>query len=266
MIKQFSWILFLPLAAYISLCIYLYLVQRSILYYPTPPADSTRAAALYFTNDNHSLKVWHIERESGKALIYFGGNAEDVSQTIPHFMHLFPDHSLYLLNYRGYGGSSGKPTEKALFSDAAALYDSIRDRYTEIAVKGRSLGTGVAVYLASTRPVSRLLLVTPFDSMASVAGHYYPYLPVNLFLQDRYDSIRLAGAIRIPTLVLIAEYDNIIPRENSDNLAETLDPEITTIAVIDDTDHNDIGVSPDYERAIRKFMVATISKDQKELF
>lgn len=246
----------IPLGVYISLCIYLYLVQRSILYYPTPPTTSSLAAELTLTNEDHRLKIWHVKRDTKRALIYFGGNAEDVSRSIPHFKHLFPDHSLYMPNYRGYGGSTGTPSEEALLSDAVALYDQIRDHYTDITIKGRSLGTAVAVHLASVRPINRLILVTPFDSMAGVAGHHYPYLPVNLLLHDRYDCLQRAESIEVPTLLLIAEHDRIIPRKNSDRLAEALEPKRTTFTVIGNTDHNDIEASPEYGLAIRRFMAA----------
>ena len=179
-LKQLCWFFLLPIGVYIVLCFCLFLVQRSILYYPTSATTRADATPLFLTNENHNLKIWHVDRSADKALIYFGGNAEDVSGSVGYLKALFPNHDLYLANYRGYGGSSGSPSEQALFSDAVALYDHISGKYGEKIVKGRSLGSGVAIQLATERDVDKLILVTPYDSMVNVARYYYPFLPVSV--------------------------------------------------------------------------------------
>ena len=108
--------------------------------------------------------------------------------TSRRFRAAFPDRSLFLVNYRGYGGSSGQPSEAALFADALAIFDHVRREHSEIAVMGRSLGSGVAVLVASERPVEQLVLVTAFDSLVNVAREYLRWLPVGRLLRDRYDS------------------------------------------------------------------------------
>ena len=243
----------LLLAAYLAVCAALFILQRTMLYYPTPAVTTSEAEVIWLKSGDQNLKVWHIRRAGSRALLYFGGNAEDVALNIPLFKRLFPEHSLYLLNYRGYGGSSGSPTETGLFADSLALYALAAQSHTEIDVIGRSLGTGVAVYLAVNRPVRRLALVTPYDSMTNVASALYPFLPVSWLLRDRYDSLGRAASLSAQALVLVAENDEVIPRQRTDALIAALRPENTRVKVIASAGHNSIGNSPSYEQALTDF-------------
>ena len=121
---------------------------------------------------------------------------------------------------------------------------------------GRSLGTGVAVYLASKKKVSRLILVTPFDSMTRLASSYYPFVPVSLLLKDRFESISRAADIDIPTLLIIAEHDEVIPRRNSDRLVSALNPDLTSVQVVRGTNHNSIETNPMYHNSIKSFITS----------
>ena len=224
-----------------------------MLYFPTAGNSRADAEAFLLHNGEQILKIWHVGRGKGKALLYFGGNAEDVAGSIMYLKDLFPDHDLYLANYRGYGGSSGSPSEQALYEDGLALFDEIREKHDEIWVKGRSLGSGVALYLAARRAVDRLILITPYDSMTNVASHHYPFLPVSLLLKDRYDSLSMTGEVNVPTLMLIAEHDEVIPRVLSDNLAAHLPVSTTTTVVIGGATHNDIEQYRQYQIAILEF-------------
>ena len=167
-------------------------VRRSI--FPLPETQRPDAQVLWIESQGERLKVWVVPRAGSKALLYFGGNAEDVAGNIEEFAAAFPDRSLFLVNYRGYGGSSGQPSEAALFADALAIFDHVRREHSEIAVMGRSLGSGVAVFVASERPVERLVLVTAFDSLVNVATEYFRWLPVGWLMRDRYDSARRASS------------------------------------------------------------------------
>jgi len=259
MIKVTLWLMFLASMAYLSMCVLLYKKQRSILYYPMSSVTSDEAEVIWLSHDNQSLKVWHIPGSGeDRAIIYFGGNAEDVSLNISQFKRLFPQHSIYLHNYRGYGGSTGKASETALFSDAVALYDHVRPEHNNIIVMGRSLGTGVAVYLAAEKEVSSLVLVTPYDSMVNLARGYYPLVPVSLLLKDRFDSRSRVGGLDIPTLLLIAEYDEVIPRKRADALISAMKPAMTMAEIITGTGHNSIGSSPQYEKALSAFCNTTL--------
>lgn len=254
MLKLTLTILLLSSAGYAAVCSLMYALQRSLLYFPTPEVETSEASAFRLNNEGLSLKVWTASEKSDKALIYFGGNNEDVSGNIAKYRKLFPNHTVYLHNYRGYGGSEGKPTEEGLFADALALYDHLAEKHDSIDVIGRSLGTGVAVYLASQRDVENMVLVTPYDSITSVAADQYPYLPVRRLLKDRFDSLARAGMLTANTLLLIAENDELIPVELSHKLAAALNPEQTRVVTIPDADHNSICQSPRYDRELNDFL------------
>lgn len=226
---------------YLGLCVFLFFAQRSLLYRPGPETHGTDADELRIESVDVSLKIWNFNPGHARAIIYFGGNAEDVYWNVPTFREIFHDYSVYLVNYRGYGGSSGSPSETALLEDATLIFDRLASRHESISIIGRSLGTGVATYLASIREVKKMVLVTPFDSIVSVAKRGYPIFPVSLFMRDRYDSFGRAGSIESTTLVIIAENDEIILRESSERLISAFKSTDVRVEIIDDATHNSIG-------------------------
>lgn len=246
----------LIMAGYLLFAFYLYLSQRSMMYFPTPEARGTDAQLRLLRNADGQVRVWVVNEQQSPALIYFGGNAEAVEYNIPFFRKWFPGHAVYLVNYRGYGGSHGEPTEENLYRDALTVFDDVRLRHDEIAVLGRSLGSGVATWLAVQRSFDRLVLITPFDSLAEVGQSFYPLFPVKLLLKDQYDSASRAHDIRMPVLLLTAENDTIIPVRHSEQLASALDPQLVTSETIPGTDHNTISYSPGYVAALSKFLLA----------
>ncbi|MBE0584290.1 MAG: alpha/beta hydrolase [Desulfofustis sp.] len=254
--KGIAAVLLIAGLGYGIVCLLLFLRQRDLLYYPTPARSASRVDAhlLYLHSEGETLRVWRVGESNGRALIYFGGNAEDVAATSASLAGLFPGWTLYLPHYRGYGGSTGTPTEHGLCVDALALYDLVRQEHAFVAVLGRSLGSGVAVCLAAQRPVDRLVLVTPFDSMAHLASTYYPWVPVKLLLRDRFDSLTRAPSLNMPTLVFIAGQDEVIPASVSDSLVAALNPETAGVEVIDGAGHNTIDLSPQYEKALTNFL------------
>jgi pimeloyl-ACP methyl ester carboxylesterase len=199
------------------------------------------------------LKVWAVERPGRTALLYFGGNAEDVGASIGKFADRLPGYSLYFVNYRGYGGSIGEPSEHALVADAIALYDRLRSRHVEISVLGRSLGSGVAAQLASQRDIKRLALVTPFDSLVNVARAHFHWIPVGLLMLDRFDSAGRAPAISAEALVVIAGADEVIPRSRSDALVDAF-ASPPRVVVLEGAGHNDIDLDPRYLDEVARFL------------
>lgn len=240
---------------YAGFCVFLYASQRSALYYPTPEVQVPDAADLRVESDGERLKIWRLANAGGpNAIIYFGGNAEDVSANILDFRNIFPGHAVFLVNYRGYGGSTGSPSEAGLYKDALAVFDEIRSQHTSISIIGRSLGSAVASYLASVRDIDRLVLVTPFDSIENVARKAFPVFPVSLLLKDKFNAVRYVAEIDAPVLVVIAENDEIIPRRHSDALAEAFPASQVRIEVIRDAGHNTIGMYPSYSSALSMFL------------
>jgi pimeloyl-ACP methyl ester carboxylesterase len=169
---------------------------------------------------------------------------------MPDFSQAFPDHAIYLLHYRGYGGSSGKPSQDAIFSDALALFDQVHAAHPDITVIGRSLGSGVAVYLASRRPVARLVLVTPFDSVEDIAKRQFPFIPVRWILRDTFESWRYAPSVTAPTLIVAAERDEVIPRESTELLRSRFQIGVVSFVVLPGAGHNTISYSPRYLRLL----------------
>lgn len=236
---------------YLGACVLLYLFQGSLIYFPQPRAAGASGTLIKLPIADADVLVSVRPHAGPKALLYFGGNAEDVSRSLPEFARAFPDHALYLLHYRSYGGSTGKPSEEAIQRDATALFDLAHAEHPQTAVIGRSLGSGVAVRLASRRPASRLILVTPYDSFEEIATSHYPYIPVSLILRDKFESWRYAPRIAVPTLVLAAEHDEIIPRASTERLYRRFARGVASLRVIPGTGHNTISASPEYLAAIR---------------
>src|SRR5581483_11001175 len=232
--------------AYAGVCVVAFFLQRSFIYFPQPSLGIGGAGIMTLDVPGARVLVSTLPKEGRSALLYFGGNAEDVSLNIPAFSSAFSDRAVYLMHYRGYGGSSGKPSEKALFADALALYDEVRAKHPDIQVVGRSLGTGVAVYLASRRPVTRLVLVAPFDSILEIAVGQFPYLPIRWLLRDKFESGKYAPFVSAPTLILAAEHDEIIPPASTELLRSQFRSGVASVVILPGTGHNTISNSPEY--------------------
>ena len=245
--------LLVPVGLYLGLCLLLFFTQRSQIYFPVRESPAPGATAIRFAMDGAEIKVWAVERGGRAALLYFGGNAEDVGASIGRFAERLPDHSLYFVNYRGYGGSSGRPSERALVRDAVGLYDRLRARHEEISVVGRSLGSGVAVRLASERELRRIALVTPFDSLVNVARAHLRWLPVALLMRDRFDSASRAPAVSADALVVIAGEDEIVPRARSDALVAAFRSR-PRVVVLEGARHNEIDLDPRYLDELAMFL------------
>jgi len=239
---------------YSGLCLLLYLKQRTLLYYPTPESHTDDAELIRLESTGETLNIWQANPGQPHAIVYFGGNGENVVSTIPDLGKLFPHHTVYFVHYRGYGGSTGSPSEKGLFEDALNIYDHVRADHRGISAIGRSLGSGVAIHLAAHRQLEKLVMVTPFDSIERLAGEALRLFPVSLLLRDKYRSLDLAPQIAIPTLILIAEQDEVIPRASTDRLVAAFDPARVVTHVFEGAAHNTIGGDPDYLSRLREFL------------
>jgi pimeloyl-ACP methyl ester carboxylesterase len=236
----------LALLAYAGLCVVLFVNQRSMLYFPQPRTDVPGTTVMKLDRDDAIVNVTRLQRNTAAALIYFGGNGEDVSLSAPELAEAYPNRSLFLVHYRGYGGSTGTPSEAALVADALALYDVVAAEYKDIVLLGRSLGSGVAVQLASQRPVSRLVLITPYNSIQQLAAQQFPYVPVRWLLQDKFESWKYTERITAPTLLIAADDDEIIPRTSAEALFQSFRADVATLRIIGNVGHNNISDSPDY--------------------
>jgi pimeloyl-ACP methyl ester carboxylesterase len=237
--------------AYLAVCVLLFVFQRNLIWMPQPALPGGGASSLTLDREGVRLRITTHPADGPDALLYFGGNAEAVAGSLPELRQAFPGHALYLMNYRGYGGSGGRPSEAAVVADALALYDLVQERHRNVSVMGRSLGSGVAVQVAAARPVARLVLVTPFASLRELAARQFPFVPVRWLLRDPFESGAHAGRVRAPTLVLVAEHDEVIPRASTDALLERFPPGLASLAVLPGTSHNTVSWPDEYVRLIR---------------
>jgi pimeloyl-ACP methyl ester carboxylesterase len=237
---------------YLAVCFLLFFTQRSLLYFPTP--ESKQSQSISIESEGETLRILTRPADSANAIILFGGNADDVSYYLGSFAAAVPEQNLFLVNYRGYGGSTGSPSEAALFADAVAVYDHVYAKFPNVSVVGRSLGTGVAVYLASVRKVDRLILITPYDSVENVAKNHFPIFPVGLILKDKFDSIARVKDVTAKTLILLAENDRTIPRKNSDALAHAFRSDQVLVKTLAGKTHDSITSGTEYLELIRDFV------------
>lgn len=240
--------------AYLALCGLLFVKQRSFLYFPTAQSKSGNQSVELIKSEGETLRVLTRPADSDRALILFGGNADDVSSYLGSFAAALPKENLYLVNYRGYSGSSGEPSEEALFADALAVYDHVNERFANVSVVGRSLGTGVAVYLSSMRKVDKLILLTPYDSIENVAKSHFPLFPISLLLKDKFDSASRVKDVTAQTLILVADNDQTIPRESTDNLIRRFPTEKVTVKILKNTTHDSITSGSEYTDLISEFL------------
>jgi uncharacterized protein len=200
----------------------LYVARRRLQYFPERRRTVPRAVglpeaeeAVVDTADGERVIVWHVApREGQPVFLYFHGNGGSLRWRDERFHALIADGSgLVALSYRGYGGSSGRPTETGLLADAAAAYAFAIALYApeRIGLWGESLGSALAVALAAEKPVGNLVLEAPFTSVADVGARHYWFAPVRLFMKDKFRSDLLAAKVTAPVLVVHGEEDAVVP-------------------------------------------------------
>ena len=233
-------------ALYAVVCGALFAFQRSLIYYPQPRSNREASTLMTVPVGTATVQVSTHPHAGSAALIYFGGNAEDVSLDVPDLVGAFPSRAIHVLHYPGYGGSSGSPSQEAIFADSLALFDRVHAEHPNIIVVGRSLGSGVAIWIASQRRVSHLIMVTPFDSLADAAEEHYPFVPVRWLLRDKFESWRYAPQVAAPTRIIVAGDDEVVPRSSSDRLRARFRDGIVSYVVVPKAGHNTIQDSPGY--------------------
>jgi uncharacterized protein len=240
-----------------------WLAQDRLIFFPQPvdggaPMPPRVVAIEVAGDDGTRLRGWirPAARTPAPAVIYFGGNAEEVSWTIA--AGRWPETvNVVSLNYRGYGASEGTPGERALVADALAIHAFVAGRPEvdprAIFAFGRSLGTGVAVQLAAARPLAGIVLASPYDSLVEVARGHYPWLPVSLLLRHRFASSARAPGLAIPMLALVASDDAIIPVERSRALYDAWAGPKRWVA-IPATDHNTLAAPGAFWSEVARFL------------
>lgn len=225
------------LCAYGGVLALLYVKQREMMY-PRNPARAEIASAnlpgveeaMLTAADGERLIAWVVPPREGKpVLLFFHGNAGNFGRPIrqTRFRALTQDGTgLFAVNYRGYGGSTGSPTEDGLAQDARAAYAAAVARFGagRLIGYGESLGTGVVVKLAAEVPLKAVILEAPYLSTVAVAQQLYPYVPVGLFMHDQFRSDQAIGKVKAPLLVLHGQRDGVIPFSQGEALFALANP------------------------------------------
>jgi uncharacterized protein len=231
----------------------LWALQRKLIYFPV--ADVPRPAAVglpsaqdvsFTTSDGVTLHGWFVPPASPRApetVLVFNGNAGNRGFRAA-LAAMLADAGLatLLFDYRGYGENQGQPSEEGLAHDAEAAYGYVAARTdvdsSRLVYFGESLGTGVAVRLATNHAPRALILRSPFTSLTDVGRHHYPFLPVRTLLSDRFASIDCVDRLSCPLLVIAAARDSVVPSEQSRRLYEAARPP-KHLVIIEGVDHND---------------------------
>jgi len=208
--------------AYLIIILFVYFYQRSLLYNPSEnnylndKINFNYKEIFIETDKKIKLKSWFIEKDlkNFKTILLFHGNAGNLFNRVYKLNELNKlDLNILIISWRGFSGNKGKPTEKNLYHDAQEAVKWLKAQGLDnknIILYGESLGTGIAIELASKNNFGGIILESPFTSMADTAKIYYPYLPVKFLLRDRYDSKSKVKDIKTPILIMHGKMDNIV--------------------------------------------------------
>ena len=211
--------------AYFIIILFVYFYQRNLLYHPSENNYLNDKITFNYeeifieTDKNINLKSWFIKKDLNrfKTILIFHGNAGNLFNRVYKLNELNKlDVNILLISWRGFSGNKGKPTEKNLYHDAEEAIKWLNNRGAiskNIIFYGESLGTGVATELGTSNAFGGIILESPFTSIANAAKIYYPYLPVNIILKDRYNSISKIKNITTPILIMHGKKDNIVPQK-----------------------------------------------------
>jgi uncharacterized protein len=232
--RRLNWILALVVfgGAYLLIAFGYWFWQDRLVYFPGVPAGAPPPAAglevreeWIGTSDGERLHAW-LSRPGGEtkgAVLVCHGNGGNLAMRLP-LAETFGAMGLAVLlfDYRGYGASSGKPSEEGTYLDAEAAHDFLAKATgippERITAYGESLGGAVAIELARRRKVGAVIVESAFTSMADIGSSIYPWLPVRLLLRSRYESAAKIGALGVPVLVIHSPEDDLIPFEHGKRL------------------------------------------------
>jgi len=211
--------------AYFIIILFVYFYQRNLLYHPSENNYLNDKITFNYeeifieTDKKIKLKSWFIKKDLNKfkTILIFHGNAGNLFNRVYKLNELNKlDVNILLISWRGFSGNKGKPTEKNLYRDADEAVKWLNNQGViskNIILYGESLGTGVATELGTSNAFGGIILESPFTSIANAAKIYYPYLPVNIILKDRYNSISKIKNITTPILIMHGKKDNIVPQK-----------------------------------------------------
>jgi pimeloyl-ACP methyl ester carboxylesterase len=264
-------LLLLPIG-YSAICIALFLAQGKLLF----PAGMVSGAGplpssakrLIVENEGEQLHGVHIPPRGPDGdrltVLGFGGNAWNAEAAALYLHELYPQGDIVAFHYRGYGPSTGSPSAAALLSDAPAIHDHVAATLKpgRIVAVGFSIGSGVAAHLASRRAIAGAILVTPFDSLKSVARRHYPWLPIGLLFRHEMAAAKEISGVQVPVAIIAAGRDTIIPPARAAALAGAV-PNLAFDRTLASAGHNDIYERPDFRAAMTEALERVLKAPQK---
>lgn len=262
LIKYFIATMFL---LYIFFLAFLYIFQSELTFFPPKPysphyekilSDTSLKNYKIRTRDWETLDGWmQIDPNKKKTIIYFGWNGDDTSFFLQKYK--FDDANVISFNYRWYGYSSGIPSERVLFDDALYIYDTVITDMNispdTIFIMWRSLGTGVATYLASQRSSAGVILISPYDSVEKVASSIYWFVPVKFLIKNKFESYKYSQIRENRLLCIYGWMDTVIPSKNTINLIDYWKGQIEKVFV-PEANHDNIYWFSETQSAIEEFM------------
>jgi fermentation-respiration switch protein FrsA (DUF1100 family) len=251
-------VLLTTLGLYVIALVAIFSLQRSMMYFPpqalAAPAEPAIQALKLHTADGESLTAWYLPPASGKPVIlFFHGNGSSLSSEEGRWRRIqAAGVGFFAIGYRGYSGSSGHPTEAGLHEDALAAYKWLAERYApkDIVIHGHSLGSGVAVRLASEKPARALILEAPFTSAVDRAAAQYGWAPVRLLMLDQFMSRDRIKAVHMPLLVVHGDHDSVIPFSDGQTLFALANSPKTFVRMVG-SDHNTLTRDGIYDQVWR---------------
>ncbi len=258
-------LLFVVIFIYIGVVAYFYFIQDSKIFNASeipsnPPFVLKNVKNISFKVADGVVLDGDFKKSDSKntpTIIYFGGNSDDATRFLLHTKSL-NSYNIVAFNYRGYLQSGGKPTEKNIFSDALKIYDKFA-KNSKVILIGRSLGSGVAVYLASKREVLGVVLITPYDSVVSLVKEKYPYLPIDFILKYRFESIKCAKNINSPICIIEVKGDKTIPNSHTLELSKKI-KNLSKFVVLENTTHADVLNHPKFEENLKNILKEIYAK------
>ena len=252
----FKIIFILLITIYIGIILYLYLTQRDKIFNfsivekkePKVLKNCPKCKRVKLKVKDGILDGVYLDNNSHKLIIYFGGNSDDATD----FLDIIKDIKEFdavAFNYRGNALSTGTPSEKALYNDALAIYDSF-SKNKDVYLIGRSLGSGVATFLASKREVKKLLLITPYDSIENIAKEKYPLFPISLLLKYKFNSKNFIEKVKAPIIIFMVKNDKTVSNRRTKNLIKHIRSKYT-LKILESTTHADILSNTNFKKELK---------------
>lgn len=248
------------LLAICTLIILVYFYQRHLIYLPnkthieTSQFDATQMKVVKLQTEDHlEIFGWYLPSKPGfPTLLFFHGNMSHIGTRVKGLKpYMEQGYGIFLLEYRGYANNPGAPTEQGLYQDARsaiAYLHQERIPYRDIILYGESLGTGIAVQIATEYPIGGLILQSPYTSMTDIGQYHYPYLPVRWLLKDRFDSIKKIKNVKAPVLIIYYQEDSVVPSKFSEALYQAANsPKYKVVVSESGINHNTLITSATYQ-------------------